>query len=108
MKVIRKMIRDHIPGLELHTWYALHDDLYSLFHVKLQEEFKELVTARAQAKRAAELADLSQLILDLTKHLGFSPEEIEEIRVAKFATHGGFERLTMADVPEYMLDSVTD
>jgi predicted house-cleaning noncanonical NTP pyrophosphatase (MazG superfamily) len=60
-----------------------------LLNLKLYEEVAELMRAEP-SERLMEMADVLQVLHDLAKAHGFTPEQVEEARVDKFELLGGF------------------
>lgn len=89
-----KLVRDQIPSIiesdskecELKTVTGKEKLDYLL--KKLGEESLEL----SESKSVEELADVQEVINAIAKELGISLEELEQVRQAKAAKRGGFDK----------------
>lgn len=94
MKRYNKLVRDRIPEIiELDgkkcTYETLSDENYmGLLDQKLSEELSEY----QESKSLEELADLLEVIQAVVKARGWALEELEQVRAAKAAKRGGFEK----------------
>ena len=64
---------------------------------KLREETLEVIHAKTIEETLEELADLSEVMHALSKTLGLSMDQIEEKRLAKKESRGGFEKRFFVD-----------
>lgn len=93
-----KLIRDHIPELMSQPDTIL--DVVTLDHAahvealkkKLQEEALEVVLASTKMEVMEEIADVKEVLDALMKKLDISPDELEEIKLAKNTKKGGFNK----------------
>ena len=92
--VYNKLVRDKIPEIieqtgKTCTCSILSDDDYlKMLDEKLNEELEEY----QEDKSMEELADLLEVVKAVAVARGISFEELEEIRRAKAAKRGGFEK----------------
>ncbi len=111
-----KLIRDRVPeraaarGDHLPTRVAELAEMPGLLDDKLREEVDEVVDAVGRQGKAAELADVLQVVRDRARTIGVTPDELEQLRLAKLSTHGGFDRRLVWDgtVRSSVSDSDTD
>ena len=96
-KRFTKLIRDKIPDLlsiEQRNDVSSSKDL-TLLSDKLVEEATEVFEASRTNDREQvleELADLKEISLALGRHFQISEEEIEQRRLKKLASRGGFDQ----------------
>ena len=89
-----KLVRDFIPNIieadgKSCIYETLSDEDYIyLLDQKLNEELAEY----QESKSLEELADLLEVIQAVVKARGWALEELEQIRAAKAAKRGGFEK----------------
>lgn len=92
--VYNKLVRDRIPQMiedsgNLCTTEILQQDAYVQ---KLEEKLQEELSEYLQSKELEELADLLEVLQVLAKARGVSWEELEQLRIRKQKTRGGFEK----------------
>ncbi len=85
-----KLVRDKIPEIiESDTGVApaIHTvsgaKLLKALDVKINEEVAELRSASSSKATAEEIADVVEVLLTIAKNIGYSPEQIEAIRLEK-------------------------
>ena len=89
-----KLVRDFIPNIieadgKSCIYETLSDEDYIyLLDQKLNEELAEY----QESKSLEELADLLEVIQAVVKARGWALEELEQVRAAKAAKRGGFEK----------------
>lgn len=89
-----KLVRDFIPNIieadgKSCIYETLSDEDYIyLLDQKLNEELAEY----QESKSLEELADLLEVIQAVVKARGWALEELEQVRAAKVAKRGGFEK----------------
>jgi len=94
---VEKLIRDKIPalleskGISVHTKILEDQEFISRLKDKLVEEAKEVLEASNSNEICEELADVMELVQTLSKACGLSIEQIEQRRLEKRETKGGFE-----------------
>lgn len=92
--VYNKLVRDKIPqiiesdGKKHSTRIAKQEELLELLEAKLVEEANEF----HEAKNLEELVDLLEVIFGLTVAIGFSENDLMELRKIKKEKRGGFEK----------------
>ena len=103
IKAYHKLVRDRIPEIieadgKTCVCETLSDENYiSLLDQKLNEELAEY----QESKSLEELADLLEVVQAVVKARGWTLEELEQVRAAKVAKRGGFERkLLLKEVRE--------
>lgn len=103
----KKIVRDKVPeqiranGGTPVTRILAQDDYARLLRDKLVEEAREVVGAQTYDALVAELADVLEVVRALQKVHGISDENLEAVRVGKFAERGGFEgRVYLESVEE--------
>lgn len=93
-KAYYKLVRDRIPEIieadgKTCVCETLSDEDYiSLLDQKLNEGLAEY----QESKSLEELADLLEVIQAVVKARGWALEELEQVRAAKAAKRGGFEK----------------
>lgn len=93
-KTYHKLVRDRIPEIieadgKTCVCETLSDENYiSLLDQKLNEELAEY----QESKSLEELADLLEVMQAVVKARGWTPEELEQVRVNKVAKRGRFEK----------------
>jgi predicted house-cleaning noncanonical NTP pyrophosphatase (MazG superfamily) len=93
-----KLVRDRIPdaieerGERVQTARLSAFDRERLMLRKLVEEVVEVRRARTPEERAAELADLLEVVSGIAEILGLSLADLERAMSAKREARGGFER----------------
>ena len=92
-----KLVRDFIPNIieadgKSCIYETLSDEDYIyLLDQKLNEELAEY----QESKSLEELADLLEVIQAVVKARGWALEELEQVRAAKAAKRGGFEKMIL-------------
>lgn len=87
-----KLVRDEIPSIikednkECEVLIAPKDVKYQLLEKKLQEEVNEFL----EDKNIEELADVMEVLFALADSLGYSEEELIDVRNKKKEQRGGF------------------
>lgn len=102
-KVYNKLVRDRIPeiinasGNECVIEILSEDNYMAMCDLKLTEELSEY----QESKSLEELADLMEVIYACAAARGYTPSELEAIRLKKQAERGGFsKRLLLKEVIE--------
>jgi len=94
IKTYNKLVRDYIPDIirssgKSCTTEVLSDENYlRMIDAKLDEELAEY----HESGSIEELADLLEVIYAAASARGFSPEEVEQVRVRKAHERGSFNR----------------
>ena len=98
-----KLVRDKIPEIinesgKTCVWEVLPDDEYiEALNMKLLKEVNEYL----ETGFAEELADISEVIKAILAHRGISEDTVENIRLKKLETRGGFKkRIVLRSVVE--------
>lgn len=87
-----KLVRDEIPSIikednkECEVLIASKDVKYQLLEKKLQEEVNEFL----EDKNIEELADVMEVLFALADSLGYSEDELIDVRNKKKEQRGGF------------------
>jgi predicted house-cleaning noncanonical NTP pyrophosphatase (MazG superfamily) len=98
VKQYNKLVRDLVPGIlrasghKLVTRTLVGKDLMDALRAKIDEEAAEYDAAIDDEHAAMELADLLEVVMALARRRGFSEARIEELRAAKVAQRGTFDR----------------
>lgn len=71
------------------TGYPATDSLDKIKD-KIKEEVEELLEAKSSDYILEEAADVIQIVIDYLKVIGYGPEELEVVRLAKEIKRGGF------------------
>ena len=92
-KVYEKLVRDKIPeiinkGGNKCVIATLSDEEYCK---KLEEKLFEEVNEFKSDKTVEELADILEVVYALAKNMGVSKTELEDLRLKKVNSRGGFE-----------------
>lgn len=90
---MEKIVRDNIIQKIRSHWENPQFRQVS-WQEKLEFLFKKLVEEALELqkdKNLEELADVEEVILALYTHLGWSREEVQEVRLQKLEKNGGFE-----------------
>ena len=94
-----KLIRDKIPEIiqkndgRVPSFYiASKEEFHIALDTKLDEEIEELRNAPDNKSAAEEIADIMEVLLTIGHSHGFSPEQIETIRLEKREKRWGFEK----------------
>lgn len=93
-RVYNKLVRDKIPDIikskgEDCRFEVLNDEDYKDF---LDKKLNEEVAEYQSSKSLVELADIIEVIYAIAKTRGFTPEQIEELRVLKEKSKGSFSK----------------
>lgn len=94
MKNYNKLVRDLIPevikadGKECEIEIAKDEEKTALLEAKLMEEVNEYL----QDKNLEELADVMEVLFGLAHNLGYSEEDLINMRNEKFKARGGFKK----------------
>lgn len=98
-----KLVRDKIPeiiassGKVPITRYISGSELDAALRNKLKEESAEALSASSRADLLAELADVVEVLDALLRHHDLDMHDLEQIRTAKRAERGGFEKAIVLD-----------
>lgn len=93
MKKYDKLVRDKIPevikksGRDCEFIIAPKEEQYELLEAKLKEEVGEFL----EDKNLEELADVMEVLFGLADNLGYSEEDLLEMRAKKNEERGGFK-----------------
>ncbi|WP_312870970.1 MULTISPECIES: nucleoside triphosphate pyrophosphohydrolase [Streptomyces] len=93
-----KLVRDLIPeiirrdGGEPRTYVADDEEYVQRLKDKLQEELAEFLVAEHVSAQVEELADVLEVVHALARHLGFTPAELDVVRVQKALGRGAFQQ----------------
>lgn len=90
---MEKLVRDKIIQKILSHWEKPQFREVS-WQEKLEFLFKKLIEEAWELqkdKNIEELADVEEVILALYTHLGWSREEVEQVRLQKLEKNGGFD-----------------
>jgi len=93
-KTYNKLVRDRIPeiiestGAFCKTAVLSDEDYLKMIDAKLDEELCEY----HKDQNIEELADLLEVVRAAAEARGFTPEELEAVRVAKAEKRGAFEK----------------
>jgi predicted house-cleaning noncanonical NTP pyrophosphatase (MazG superfamily) len=97
--IYNKLIRDKIPekisqdkGCSSVTRVLSEQEYKKALEDKLLEEYNEFISAKTNNERIAELVDLYQILIDLTKLEGLSVEELSIKADEKRLIRGGFSK----------------
>ena len=94
MKNYNKLVRDLIPevikadGKECEIEIAKDEEKTALLEAKLMEEVNEYL----QDKNLEELADVMVVLFGLAHNLGYSEEDLINMRNEKLKARGGFKK----------------
>ena len=94
--IYNKLVRDKIPGIILKSGnlpefrILRRDEYVKCLSKKLIEECHEVLEAKTRGEKLEELADVLEVTRSLVLSLGFSTQDLEEIRLKKFDLRGGF------------------
>lgn len=94
-----KLVRDKIPeiirehdGIDPNCRIVSSDtEFQRVLDAKLDEEIAEFRNAPSKKSRAEEIADVMEVLLALAARDGYTPGQIEDIRMEKREKRGGFE-----------------
>jgi len=95
---VEKLIRDHVPaiwrakGIVVNERSMNQDEFIIRLKEKLLEEAKEVNASQNLEELTEELADMLEVIQSITKANGLSMQQIEQKRLEKLTTKGGFDR----------------
>lgn len=93
IKVHNKLVRDNIPailrekGITVNSRILEPEEMPEYLIDKLEEEVREFVKDRS----LIEIADIYEVLESIGRHFNFSQSAIEEAKLSKRNTHGGFE-----------------
>ena len=91
--IYNKLVRDKIPemieasGKTCETEILSEEEYLQMLDKKLDEELAEY----HQEHNIEELADLLEVLYSTAKTRGYSIEELEQVRIEKQKTRGGFD-----------------
>lgn len=93
-RIYNKLVRDKIPDIikskgENCKFEVLNDEDYKDF---LDKKLNEEVAEYQSSKSLTELADIIEVIYAIAKTRGFTPEQMEELRILKKESKGGFSK----------------
>jgi predicted house-cleaning noncanonical NTP pyrophosphatase (MazG superfamily) len=97
MTTYNKLVRDRVPGilrasgLKVATRTLQGDELVAALRAKIDEEIAEYDAASDPNQAAAELADLTEVILALARRRGCDEARLSELRREKSIVRGGFD-----------------
>ena len=98
-----KLVRDKIPevltlGRIKHVW---HQASIQEFDTKLKQKLKEKVAEFLEKPTLEELADILEVVMELSRTLkGGSPETLELLRKSKKEERGGFHHKIILETTE--------
>lgn len=98
MPTYNKLVRDNIldiiaaTGKKYNSSVLDNDDYLAAIKKKFLEEAKEVSKATTDEELVEELADITELIYAALKKIDVSKERLEEVRIAKNAKNGGFDK----------------
>lgn len=93
-RIYNKLVRDKIPDIikskgEDCKFEVLNDEDYKDF---LDKKLNEEVAEYQSSKSLTELADIIEVIYAIAKIRGFTPDQMEELRVLKEKSKGSFNK----------------
>lgn len=93
-RIYNKLVRDKIPDIikskgENCNFEVLNDEDYKDF---LDKKLNEEVAEYQSSKSLSELADIIEVVYAIAKTRGFTPEQMEELRILKEKSKGGFNK----------------
>lgn len=93
-RIYNKLVRDKIPDIikskgEKCKFEVLNDEDYKDF---LDKKLNEEVAEYQSSKSLSELADIIEVVYAIAKTRGFTPEQMEELRILKEKSKGGFNK----------------
>ena len=98
MTPYNKLVRDQVPGTlraaghKVTTRTIQGAELLKALRAKIDEEVAEYDAAPDDEQAALELADLLEVVMALAKLRGFNEAAVQQLREAKAAQRGRFER----------------
>ncbi|WP_143063907.1 nucleoside triphosphate pyrophosphohydrolase [Amphibacillus marinus] len=105
MPVYNKLVRDKIPSIinksgKLAQICILSDAEYQdALSEKLNEEIEELIEAQTREERLEEADDVLTVLEAFLCHYGLTMQEVEQVKVNKEVSHGGFsQRIFLEEV----------
>jgi predicted house-cleaning noncanonical NTP pyrophosphatase (MazG superfamily) len=108
MAIHNKLVRDYMKQIILDAGRnpimktLNHEEYITELRKKSEEELREYLTAETDEEALEELADLLEVIHELTKIHHSSIEEVEKIRVEKKAKRGGFtDKIYLFEVTDF-------
>lgn len=107
MPIYNKLVRDKVPqiieakGKKASTKILTNEEYVKELKKKCLEEVDEYMKAKTDQEAKEELADIIEVLNAIAKTHGSSMEEIENIRLQKKQSRGGFqEQVFLIDVME--------
>ncbi|MEM9417403.1 MAG: nucleoside triphosphate pyrophosphohydrolase [Bacteroidota bacterium] len=107
-KLVRDKICQKLLDNNIKVKTALLDSpeaILPYFQAKLREEASEVAEASTVGAIAAELADCLEVIHGLLAHLKISWEALEQLRLDKRVSYGGFQKGTVVDTITLVADN---
>lgn len=98
-----KLVRSQIPEIiKKETKEIPFTHIANTAELRWRMEYKliEEVAEYLKTKNVEELADVLEIVYAIADFKGFSPYDLEEIRVAKLNDHGGFSKGIILDYVE--------
>lgn len=98
MTQYNKLVRDNVPGTlrasghKVTTRTLQGAELLKALRAKVGEEVAEYDAAPDDQRAAEELADLLEVVMAIAKRRGFTEAAIQQMREAKTAQRGAFDR----------------
>lgn len=95
---VEKLIRDNLPdimrekGIGVHERFMNEEEFLIRLKDKISEEALEVKHSSNLKELTEELGDLLEVILTIAKSTGINMEEIEQARIAKRNSKGGFDK----------------
>ncbi len=95
---VEKLIRDNIPQrlvskkIKSYERIMEQEEYIDALKTKLVEEAHECVEAKDRNELIEELADVLEIMNALTQSYGIEMKQVEEKRLQKQSTHGGFNK----------------
>jgi predicted house-cleaning noncanonical NTP pyrophosphatase (MazG superfamily) len=93
-----KLVRDNVPGTlrasghKVATRTLQPTEMMKALRAKVDEELAEYDAAPDDQRAAEELADLLEVLMAIARRRGFTEAAIQQLREAKSAQRGTFER----------------
>lgn len=93
-RIYNKLVRDKIPDIikskgEKCKFEVLNGEDYKDF---LDKKLNEEVAEYQSSKSLSELADIIEVVYTIAKTRGFTPEQMEELRILKEKSKGSFNK----------------
>ena len=98
MTQYNKLVRDKVPGTlragghKVTTRTIQGAEMLRALRAKIDEEVAEYDAAPDDEQAAMELADLIEVVMAIARRRGFTEAAIQQLREAKAAQRGTFER----------------